>query len=256
MSALVLSYVPDLMLEPRIAAAVRRHGATLHALSGAADALALPASPPALVLVAFRGEEDENWVSLVHTVRQRWPEVPVVAFGPHVAVEARRRAREMGCIVLPRGRFLETLPSLLSAYLADDPTGCAEPPHPLLLEGVALFNRGEFYECHEVLEDAWRQDMRPCRHLYQGLLQLAVALYHVEQGNYAGALKVLGRARRHLARLPGRCQGVDVVSLRAHAEAIEERIRALGPAGIQTFPRHLFPVVDIQGSQGNGESSS
>lgn len=247
MSALVLTYIPDLMLEAHVATLLQRHGATLHALSEVADVRSLPASPPALVLVAFRGDRDGNWASLVRMLRERWPGVPIVVFGPHVAVKARRQAREMGCIVLPRGRFLETLPALLDAYLTDDPFGCVEPPHTLLREGVALFNRGEFYECHEVLEEAWRQDLRPCRHLYQGLLQFAVALYHVEQGNYAGALKVLGRARRHLAQLPARCQGVDVAALRARADVIEERIRSLGPAGIQTFPRHLFPVVHIEG---------
>ncbi len=62
---------------------------------------------------------------------------------------------------------------------------------PALLEGVRLFNERAFFECHEVLEDAWRAETGPLRDLYQGLIKAAVAFYHAERGNPNGALKVM-----------------------------------------------------------------
>ena len=37
---------------------------------------------------------------------------------------------------------------------------CDEPPPPELLEGIAQFNRGEFFEQHETLELLWRAERR------------------------------------------------------------------------------------------------
>ncbi|MGB0742301.1 MAG: DUF309 domain-containing protein, partial [Planctomycetaceae bacterium] len=56
-----------------------------------------------------------------------------------------------------------------------------------LAEGVKLFNEGEFFACHDVLEDLWTEQVCPERTFLQGLIQLAVALHHFEEGNLGGA---------------------------------------------------------------------
>jgi predicted metal-dependent hydrolase len=74
----------------------------------------------------------------------------------------------------------------------------------LLRRGVALFNRGHFFDAHEVLEDVWRplpRDSRSRQRLrlhVQGMVQLAVAFHHVSSGNLVGARSVLERALRNL----------------------------------------------------------
>lgn len=45
----------------------------------------------------------------------------------------------------------------------------AEAPPPLLLEGIAQFNRGEYFEQHETLEILWRAEARPVRRPSTGL---------------------------------------------------------------------------------------
>ena len=42
---------------------------------------------------------------------------------------------------------------------------CDESPPPRLLEGIAQFNRGEYFEQHETLELLWRAEPRTVRHL-------------------------------------------------------------------------------------------
>ncbi|MCH1624806.1 DUF309 domain-containing protein [Ferdinandcohnia quinoae] len=50
----------------------------------------------------------------------------------------------------------------------------------------------DYFECHEILEEHWKADIRPERKPYWvGLIQIAVSLYHHRRGNFTGALKMI-----------------------------------------------------------------
>jgi hypothetical protein len=68
---------------------------------------------------------------------------------------------------------------------------------PLLERAAALANHGLFFEVHELLEPAWFRAPEPTRTALQGLIQVAVAFHHLENGNLEGArsLLVLGVAK-------------------------------------------------------------
>ncbi len=59
-------------------------------------------------------------------------------------------------------------------------------------QGVKQFNQGEYYACHDTLEALWIEATEPPKSLYQGLLQLAVACYHLGNKNWLGAVTLLG----------------------------------------------------------------
>jgi hypothetical protein len=84
---------------------------------------------------------------------------------------------------------------------------CDEPPPPQLLEGIAQFNRGEFFEQHETLELLWRAERRDIRYLYQGILQIGVAFHHLRRLNHHGTVYMLtrccGTPQRRCARSSG-----------------------------------------------------
>lgn len=63
-----------------------------------------------------------------------------------------------------------------------------------LLRGLALFDKGEYFAAHEVLEDIWRAAPRNEKKAWQGLVQLAVAFHHHKTGNIAGAHSVMSKA--------------------------------------------------------------
>lgn len=64
---------------------------------------------------------------------------------------------------------------------------------------VHLHAGRDFFECHEILEDYWREEQNPdLKKLWHGMIQIAVALYHERRGNVSGALKVLQRALKHV----------------------------------------------------------
>ena len=125
---------------------------------------------------------------------------------------------------------------------ADD---CLAPLPSAALAGIRLFNAGEFFEAHEELEAAWRAEPRPIRNLYQGVLQVAVAYLHITRNNYAGAIKVYGRALKWLDELPDICQGVDVAQLKRDAADVFAEVRRLGHEGLAAFDRSLFKPIRL-----------
>lgn len=79
--------------------------------------------------------------------------------------------------------------------------------------GIELFNREEFFDAHEALEDVWRAAPAADKKFLQGMIQIAVALYHHGNGNTVGAKSVLRRAFRNLSRYPEGFGGVDLTAL-------------------------------------------
>ena len=124
-------------------------------------------------------------------------------------------------------------------------SACDEAPPPLLLEGIAQFNRGEFFEQHETLETLWRAEPRPVRQLYQGILQIGVAFHHLRRGNYHGVVYMLTRGSMYLTPFEPTCQAVDV---RALLEASARALRAvekLGPTRLDEFDWTLVPRLRL-----------
>ncbi len=116
--------------------------------------------------------------------------------------------------------------------------------HPRARMGILLFNQGEYFEAHEELEAAWRDETGKIRQLYQGILQAAVTYLHIQRGNYPGALKVYGRSMRWLRNWPDTCRGVEVGQLRTDLEAAIMEVQRLGETGLSRFNRDFFkPVV-------------
>ena len=83
----------------------------------------------------------------------------------------------------------------------------------LFEDGINFFNGGRYFEAHEAWEDLWRQSGGPLRLFYQGLVQAAVGLHHLKEGNLDGARTVLGRALEKLDEYPPRFCGIGNAEL-------------------------------------------
>jgi hypothetical protein len=144
------------------------------------------------------------------------------------------------------------LPDLVRAAIQAPPRwvdGWDEPSPPLLLQGIKQFNAGEYWECHETLELLWRGEGRPVRDLYQGILQIGVAFYHLIGRNYPGAIKLFRRGLARLRGLPATCQGVNVAELVQAARATYNAALALGPERIGEFDVAALPRITLAGAQ-------
>jgi len=77
----------------------------------------------------------------------------------------------------------------------------------LLLRACELWNEGEFYEAHELLEDVWcLQDKEEVKECYQGVIRLALVLHYLKVGEREKAVRVL---RKAVSQLEG-CKGVPL----------------------------------------------
>jgi predicted metal-dependent hydrolase len=95
-----------------------------------------------------------------------------------------------------------------------------------LRQGILLFNRREFFECHEVLEEEWTPERGPRRLFLQSLIHMAVGLYHASRNNPAGASRQLRKGLRKLAAYLPCCEGIDTARLHRDAFAVLERIES------------------------------
>ncbi|SUZ84284.1 uncharacterized protein METZ01_LOCUS37138 [marine metagenome] len=120
---------------------------------------------------------------------------------------------------------------------------CHESPPPLLVRGVKQFNRGDFFAQHETLEDLWNSERRPIRRLYQGILQVGVAMYQIQRCNHHGAISMLTRGPYYLRPFAPVCQEVDVKHLLIQAARVLSTVEELGPDRVNQFDWSLAPQV-------------
>lgn len=122
---------------------------------------------------------------------------------------------------------------------------CGEPLPPLAVEGVAKFNAGEYYPQHDLFEEQWVNTPGAVRDLYRAVLQVGVAYYQIERGNYRGALKMLLRSVQWLTILPDVCQGINVQQLREDSYRVRAELERMNPADIAQFDRSLLKSVQM-----------
>lgn len=89
---------------------------------------------------------------------------------------------------------------------------------PRYLAGIEHFNVCDFFEAHEVWEDLWKDDQGPSRKFYQGLIQVAVCLYHFGNGNIRGAKKLYLSSRAYLEAYLPKHEGLDLDKLLAQLQ--------------------------------------
>jgi predicted metal-dependent hydrolase len=112
-----------------------------------------------------------------------------------------------------------------------------------VLRGFEEFNRGEFFEQHETLEDAWIAETDPVRYLYQGILQVGVGLYHLKRGNLYGARRMMTKGITLLGAFEPACMGVDVERFIEESTRCRDAVAALTPETLAGFDAGLIPTV-------------
>jgi CheY-like chemotaxis protein len=237
---LVLVLEDDLLFSSRIQSAVRAHGFNTRFAGDISELTEALKAAPVLILVNI-GSERIPWPQMVEIAQERRlpPHAPVVGYGPHVDLELRERALEIGCdAFVARSAVANNMGSLLERYAwVPDRSPCNQPLPPGILAGIEQFNRQEFYACHDTIELVWVDEPGDVRLMYQGILQISVAFHHVQNGNWPGMVKMLARGKGKLLPFLPACQEVDLETLLADVEHCEVALRELGPDEIGNFSR-------------------
>ncbi len=95
--------------------------------------------------------------------------------------------------------------------------------------GIDEFNRGEFYACHDTFEALWMEAAESERRFYQGILQVAVGCYHLQNANWRGAVTLLGEGTHRLRDYLPAHAGIEVASLRATSGQLLATLQQLAP---------------------------
>jgi uncharacterized protein len=101
-------------------------------------------------------------------------------------------------------------------------------------DGVEQFNRGEFYACHDTLEAIWMEASEPERKFYQGILQMAVACYHLGENNHRGAMILLGEGMNRLGAYSDDESRIALTQLLAQGQTLLRQLQTLSTAGGET----------------------
>jgi uncharacterized protein len=108
-----------------------------------------------------------------------------------------------------------------------------------LHRGIDLFNRGEFFEAHESLEDVWRAATAEEKKFLQGLVQLAVAFHHHSTGNKRGMRSVMERGMKNLE---GQADGFCGIKLNPLMQSLKTWREAMDKGG----PLPALPRIETQ----------
>jgi predicted metal-dependent hydrolase len=88
-----------------------------------------------------------------------------------------------------------------------------------LVEGVRLFEDGQYFLSHETLEEHWAEAPEQDRNFYQGLIHLAVGFLHHGKGNDKGSRLQFTKASKRLSGYPDVYQQIDVARVREFLDA-------------------------------------
>ncbi|WP_404458092.1 DUF309 domain-containing protein [Sutcliffiella horikoshii] len=82
----------------------------------------------------------------------------------------------------------------------------------------------DYFECHEVLEEYWKEKEAIDREIHWvGLIQIAVGLYHHRRGNFKGSLRMLQNACRIIGKESSAINALGLDSGRL-VKILDERI--------------------------------
>jgi len=101
------------------------------------------------------------------------------------------------------------------------------------LKGIELFNKGDYFEAHEVWEDLWHGTHDKSKNFIQGLIQVTSAFHHFSNANLRGARILHNSGVELLSPYKDRMMGMDVKGL---LERFDHSFRGLLEPSLDQLP--------------------
>jgi predicted metal-dependent hydrolase len=109
----------------------------------------------------------------------------------------------------------------------------------LLAEGVELFNKGHYWEAHEVWEREWMPDRKgPDSGFYKGIIQIAAGCLHYSRHNRRGAINKWRSGADYLRPYLPRHKGVRLAPL---VRTVDGHLAAMNDA---SWPDLTMPKIE------------
>ena len=117
-----------------------------------------------------------------------------------------------------------------------------------IIDGIRLFNAGQFFEAHEALEAVWLKASGDRKRFLHGLIQVAAAFHHYMRGNRPGFRSLLEKGRAKLAPFGAEFEGVDLAALRRQLQMWQEHLCA---SSLPSPPAPPLPQIKLRCKPGN-----
>ena len=112
-----------------------------------------------------------------------------------------------------------------------------------VLRGAVLFEAGLYFACHEYFETLWGRTQDTASDFYQGLIQVAVAMSHLQSHNVRGALKLLHSGMARWQPYPDVYQGVQLGVLLRQLASLQRKLTALPDVTAYQFDPVQVPCL-------------
>jgi predicted metal-dependent hydrolase len=113
--------------------------------------------------------------------------------------------------------------------------------------GVSEFNNGQFFECHDTFEHLWMDQRGERKRFVQGLIQVAVGIFHASRENFRGANSQLTKGMAKLAEFRPHTLGINVEKLYAELLPLHHAVQGILLNGEQgTVDKGLIPRIEYQ----------
>jgi predicted metal-dependent hydrolase len=113
----------------------------------------------------------------------------------------------------------------------------------LFAQGIEQFNNGEYFECHETLEEYWNSLHGDEKLFVQGVIQAAVACYHAGRGNWRGAASQYEKSISKLERFGPRRSGVELADFVSQLRTCRQAVATAQASPPGTIPPVFHPHI-------------
>ena len=123
-------------------------------------------------------------------------------------------------------------------------------------KGIEEFNQQNFYSCHDIFEALWVDAEHVDKKFYQGVLQIAVACYHLGNHNWRGAVVLLGEGINRLSSYQPTYYDINITQLVQESYHLLQGLQQIKPEQVEEFVNQLQPPERAVNKDINAETSA
>jgi len=97
----------------------------------------------------------------------------------------------------------------------------------LFVKGIVLFNEKNFYNAHESWEKLWSEYRLKDEMFIQGLIQLAVAFFHITNLNLKGSRNLFNKCLPKLKKFPTNHRNINLLEIIISAENSNKKVNSI-----------------------------
>jgi len=114
-----------------------------------------------------------------------------------------------------------------------------------ILEGIKLFNDGNYFEAHDYFEELWMNSTGSYSEFYKALVQISVGSFHLISKNLNGALNQYFKGVEKLQKFPNNFENIRLLQFRQDINFLINEIKVFYSKKIYNFKVTKIPFIEL-----------